>query len=172
MKRDWLWDRKISIAQARSILRDPRHPKFLKLAALLLARKNRPAEVFKADLSAVDFCRNWQRIKPIMRKDAWGESRTHFWQAVFEKVKEKLKRRGTVIRPAETKRTEALLKATGKKLKDLRQEKRLTQRELARKLKISQQIISRVESGQQNISLLTLKEMVAALQAKVNIEFK
>jgi len=41
-----------------------------------------------------------------------------------------------------------------------------SQKELAQKLRISQQIISRIESGRENISLLTLEKVAAALGKK------
>jgi len=53
------------------------------------------------------------------------------------------------------------------KIKQRRKEKGLTQKALARKLKISQQMISRIENGKENISLLTLKNVVDSLEGRV-----
>ena len=169
MSRDWLWDRKITLPAAKQILRDPAHPRFVDLAALLLSRKNSPSEVFREYIRPVDFCRNWTLLKKEMNKDTWGSSRIHFWQAVYEKVREKLKRRGTLIKTLSPQKPDVGLIMIGEKIKALREERGLTQKALARKLKISQQIISRVESGRQNISLLTLKEIASALEAKVEV---
>lgn len=60
MKRDWLWDRKISLTKAKKILTKPDHPKFIALAALLLSRKNNPKEVFQI-LSPDHFCQNMKK---------------------------------------------------------------------------------------------------------------
>ena len=87
-KTDWLWDRNIPPIKVKNILTDERHPKFTELAALLLARKNTPKEVFKNYLSRDTFFRNWQRIKKKMRQDKWTEDRIIFWQAVYEKLAE------------------------------------------------------------------------------------
>lgn len=171
MKRDWLWDRKINMRKAKDILRNPSHPKFLALASLLLTRKNSPAEVFKEYLLPADFCQNWGRIKKLMQKDAWAKPRIHFWQAVYEKVKEKLKRKGRAVKSIPLPKADEFCKRIGLKIKLLRKEQGFTQKGLANKLKISQQIISRIESGRQNISLLTLKEIASALQAKVEVNF-
>lgn len=169
MKRDWLWDRKITIGQAKNILKNPEHPKFSSLAALLLLRKNSPAEVFKEYISPTNFCQNWSKIKKIMKKDAWGTPRMHFWQAVFGKVREKLKKKGLIMKPAPLMKIDEFCKKVGQRIKILRKERGFTQKELARKLRISQQIISRIESGYQNISLITLKEIASALGAKVDL---
>ena len=172
MKRDWLWDSKTTLRTAIQILRDPAHPRFVNLAALLLSRKNAPSEVFREYIRPADFCRHWPSLKKAMNKDAWGSPRVHFWQAVYEKVSEKLKKKGTFIKKLRPQKTDVGLIMIGEKIRALREARGLTQKALARKLKISQQVISRVESGRQNVSLITLKEIAAALEAKVEVGFK
>ncbi|HEA46833.1 MAG TPA: hypothetical protein ENH97_00275, partial [bacterium] len=78
MKRDWLWDKSISEGRARRILTYPGHKRFLSLAALLLARKNVPKEVFGRYIKRLDFCRNWPKIKRQMRRDKWNEPRIEY----------------------------------------------------------------------------------------------
>lgn len=168
MKKDWLWDRKISIREAKHILKDTEDPKFIELAALLLMRKNSPQEIFKEYISPSDFCHNWAEIKKTMKKDAWGRPRVDFWQAVFEKVKDKL---NISVRAAALPKKDVFCKEIGDKIKELRKKRGLTQSGLARKLRISQQIISRIEKGQQNISLLTLKNIATSLQSEADFEF-
>jgi DNA-binding XRE family transcriptional regulator len=169
MKRDWLWDRKISSARAAGILADPGHRRFVALAALLLARKNKPREVFKL-LSPINFRQNWTKIKKQMRRDNWNLPRITFWQAIYEKTKEKLGKKGGAVGVQAAPQTEELLSRIGKMISRLRKSKGLTQHDLARKLKISQQIISRVEQGSENISLLTLKNLADALRANLKID--
>lgn len=169
MKRDWLWDRKLSSAEAARILANSSHRRFIDLAALLLARKNKPKEVFKL-LSPVNFCRNWTRIKKQMRRDDWNLPRITFWQAIYEKTKEKLGGKGAVVRAKAAPRNEKLLLQIGKTISHLRKSKSLTQHALAKKLKISQQIISRIEQGNENVSLLTLKNLADALRVNLKID--
>ena len=57
----------------------------------------------------------------------------------------------------------------GDSIKSIRKKAGLTQKGLADRLGISQQIVSRVERGQGNITLLTLKEIAAALGCKADI---
>jgi len=48
-------------------------------------------------------------------------------------------------------------------IKDLRNRKRMTQLELAKKIGTSQSVIARIESGQQNISMKTLQRILFGL---------
>lgn len=170
MNRDWLWDQKTSLKKAKQILKDPLNPNFLRMASMLLLRKNTPREVFNEYLSPLIFYQNWEKIKRVMKKDAWGTPRLHFWHAVYEKVREKFKRRKIVLRPTTLYLADEFCRLIGDKIKNLRRKRGLTQKELSNKLQISQQIISRIESGRQNISLLTLKNIVSSLGAEVKIE--
>lgn len=170
MNRDWLWDRNISAKQAEKILGNPEHPEFIALAALLLSRKNIPREVFRDYLNPLVFCRRWKEIKQKMRRDAWQSPRIGFWQAVYEKVLEKYRgnNRGILLRNKAMPIDEFCL-LVGGKLRLLRKQKNLTQNMLADKLKVSQQLISRIESGRENVSLLTLRKIAEKLGAKIDI---
>jgi len=48
----------------------------------------------------------------------------------------------------------------------------LTQGELAKRIGISQQIISRIEKGYNDMRLLTLEKIAQGLNKKVNIELR
>jgi len=169
---DWRWDRKISGKQAIKILSDPEHPRFIGLASLLLSRKNDPREVFRRYIKPKVFCRYWALIKSRMRKDDWNNPRIEFWQAVYEKLSEKFRAKGTNI---SLKAKPALINEfcleIGKMLEKLRKEKKLTQEMLSKKLNVSQQMISRIESGRENVSLLTLKKITGELGVKAYINF-
>lgn len=172
LMQDWLWDRKVTVKKARFILKNPRNEHFLSLAALLLARKNTPQEVFKGYLKPLDFLENWNRIKRQMRKDAWNNPRIEFWEAIYQKLKEKYKKRGVTIHKqiSIARPQDEFCKSIADKIRQAREEKKLTQSELAGKLKVSQQIISRIEKGRENISLLTLKKIVGGLGAGLRVE--
>lgn len=172
--RDWLWDRKITAQRAQKILKDPQDRHFLILAALLLSRKNAPKEVFKGYLRPLLFLRHWNRIKRQMRKDRWNNPRIEFWQAVYERLKERYQEKGISfkreVKPARPQ--DELCKKIADKIRVVRKEEGLTQGALAKKLKVSQQLISRVERGRENISLLTLKSIAEALGARVHLEIR
>lgn len=174
MKQDWLWDRKISVNKARKILSNPSDRHFLSLAGTLLSRKNTPSEVFRDYIKPLEFFYNWNRIKRQMRRDLWNNPRIEFWQAVYEKLKEKFKERGISPRRENTasRPNYEFCKEIASQIITIRKQKGLTQTELARKLNISQQIISRIESGRENISFLTLKNITDALESQIHLELR
>lgn len=169
--KDWLWDRRISEKRARRILKRPMHPKFISLSSLLLSRKNSPQEIFKAYLRAEDFCRHWRQIKRNMRKDNWNNPRIEFWQAVYEKLIDKYRARGVdIFLKIKRKDADEFCLEAGNKIKALRKQKGFSQKIFAKKLNISQQMVSRIESGRENVSLLTLKKILDELGGKIIIE--
>lgn len=172
LKDDWLWDRRMTAKQAKSILGDPKNEHFLSISSLLLSRKNIPKDVFENYLKPVDFLQNWSRIKRQMRKNAWNNPRIEYWQAIYEKLKEKYEKMGVVISKEirATKPQDEFCTAIADKIKVIRKQKGLTQKALAKRLKVSQQLISRIETGRENISLLTLKKIVDNLGAELHLE--
>jgi DNA-binding XRE family transcriptional regulator len=170
MRKDWLWDRKISIAKVKDILKDPDNPRFVEFVALLLSRKNTPKEVFDVYIEPLVFCRNWHKIKRQMRKDKWNNPRIEFWQQVYGVLLDKYKKEGVVIKEAKKGRIDSLCKHIGNEIRKIRKQKGLSQVKLAKKIGISQQIISRIERGDENISIATLKRITDALEVKVNLQ--
>ena len=166
-KKEWLWDRNIAISEAKRILKDPAHAKFQELAALLLSRNNTPHEVFKYYIDPLVFCREWNGIKRRMRLDDWNDPRIEFWQAIYEKLKERYK--GRYEEPRAKKfdaRRDEILETLGRNIMAFRKKIGLTQTALADRLNVSQQRISRMEKGRENISLITLKALANALDIK------
>ena len=173
LKNDWLWDRKITINKARLILKDPANSHFLSISATLLARKNTPNEVFKYYLKPLDFLKNWRAIKRQMRKDNWNDPRIEFWQAIYEALREKFRKRGVDLKeetPSIIREENDFCKTIAEKIKIARKQKGLSQRELAKRLEVSQQMVSRIEKGRENIYLLTINNITEALGTEVHIE--
>lgn len=171
LMRDWLWDKKITIKKARAILKNPLERHFLSLSATLLSRKNTPKEVFKYYLKPIDFVRNWPKIKSQMRKDNWNDPRIEYWQAIYEALKERYKKEGlSLAREPSVRKCDEFCRLIADKLKSARKGKHLTQDNLAKKLGISQQMISRIEKGNENISITTLNNIVRALGAELRLE--
>jgi DNA-binding XRE family transcriptional regulator len=164
MQNDWLWDRNINLKQARRILANPQDGKFAELAALLLSRQNSAREVFSGYLTKGDFTINWNRIKKEMRKNSWNDPRIEYWQAIYEKLRPRFALPKNA--QAEGKVISDFCHDFGEKIEAARKNKSLTQGEIAKMLGISQQIISRIESGKQNITLMTLFSLCKALGIK------
>ncbi|MCK4851813.1 MAG: helix-turn-helix domain-containing protein [Candidatus Omnitrophica bacterium] len=171
MKKDWLWDRKISLSGAKKILRDFQDKKFILLASLLLTRKNDPEEVFREYIDPIMFCKSWPKIKKNMRKNKWSDKRIIFWQAVYEKLMEKYRGEGIRFREKKEIAIEEISRKTGDQIRRIRREQGLSQKELAKKMGVSQQQISRIEKGKENVSLTTLTGIMKALNKTVNITF-
>lgn len=173
MRPEWLWDKNISEKEARKILKDPRNERFVPTAAALLSRTNTPRENFEKYLDKEAFVRNWARIKRRMRTDAWNDPRIIFWQAVYDKLGEEFAAKGIALRPAkEEAPVDELTRQIAEKIKSCRRSLKLSQGELAEKIGISQQVISRVEKGRNDIRLLTLERIARALGRTVSVELR
>jgi len=55
-------------------------------------------------------------------------------------------------------------------IKEIRNKKRITQLELAKKANTTQSVIARIESWRQNISMKTLQKILSALWATIKLE--
>ncbi len=172
MKKDWLWDRKLSVFQAKKILKNPKHRNFNLVASFLLSRKNEPKEVFREYIDPFLFCKYWAVIKRRMRKDSRNEGRIVFWQAVYEKLMDKYRKQGVRFRKTLTLPKDTICKMLAKQIRNIRKQLGLSQKELAKKMGISQQLVSRIENGRENISLATLKNISKALGKRIEIILK
>ena len=56
-------------------------------------------------------------------------------------------------------------------IRRVRRQEGLSQEQLAQKADISQQLVSRIEKGKENISLITLKKISCALGRKAEFRF-
>jgi len=163
------WDRKITKDEAKKVLRDESHPRFIEYAALFLSRTNEPKAVFDQYIDKKAFCRQWQRIKRQMRLNKWNDNKIVFWDEVYKVVSRHidkdelriLKKKGTTVNSD--------IIRIGKKIREARKAKGWTQGELARKAGFSQQTVSFTESGYVNISFLTLKKILDVLDLEILI---
>ena len=172
MRPEWLWDRNISVKEIQKILKNPKGERFAPIAALLLSRNNMPKEIFEQYLDKTIFVRQWARIKRQMRKNTWNDPRIIFWHAVYKKIVSGFKEKGISIRPTrQEEKIDELSREIARKIKMCRQDSGVTQSELAHKIGISQQIISRIEKGRNDMRLLTLEKIARGLGKKVDIEF-
>ncbi|MFH1856604.1 MAG: helix-turn-helix domain-containing protein [Candidatus Omnitrophota bacterium] len=170
MKRDWLWDKNINEQEVKAVLSNVEGQKFISYAALLLSRNNSAQEVFKDLISKENFFVAWGKIKRQMRKNAWNDPRIEYWQAIYDTLKEEKPELKELKEPRFEESVFSISREIGSKVKFLREEAGLKQKDLAKKLGISQQIISRVESGRQNVSIETLSSICEALGFSLDAE--
>ncbi|MFH1957464.1 MAG: helix-turn-helix transcriptional regulator [bacterium] len=109
-----------------------------------------------------------------MRRDNWNNPRIEFWQAIYEKLIEKYRNKKIRINDfkKQAEPVDELCRTVGNKIKNIRKQNGLTQKQLAGKMKISQQLISRIENGRENISVIALKNVAAALNSRIFLDIK
>src|SRR3989338_3700011 len=149
MAADIFWDRKTTKQEAIAILKNDSDPRFVEYASLVLSRVGKPKEVFAAYLNKMAFLKNWRKIKRRMRKDNWNDTRIIFWDEVYIVLSEDIDKRD--IKEKRMPVSEEA-KMIGEVIKDARQKKRLSQKELAGTAGMSQQLVSFLENGYLNIS--------------------
>lgn len=171
MNKDWLWDRKISLPEVKKILKDPLHENFVLFASLLLTRKNNPKEVFVEYVDPLVFCKNWPKIKKAMRKDKWNNKRVVFWQAIYENLIEGYRKKGISFRERKKVAVIDICRKVGEQIREIRKAEGLSQKELAKRIGVSQQLISRIEKGKENISLAALNNVLKALNKSIDFTF-
>lgn len=160
MPKAWQWDVARSDKEIRQILGNPAHPSFIHYAALLLVRSNVPKEVFGGYLGREDFCRHWQRIKQRMLKDRSAHGRVQFWEEIYRHLRDDLKKKGVALRrPSRPGVPGSLRWKIGQRLREIRRTKKMTQAELAHGAGLTQQFVSNIERGTENISLDTLERL-------------
>ncbi len=160
MPKSWQWDAGRSDGEIRQVLKNPEHPSFLHYAARLLARTNVPKEVFGDYLGKEDFCVHWQKIKRRMAKDKSNQGRIQFWQEIYRHVKEDLKEKGLVLRrPARSAAAGSLRSKFGQRVREIRRAKKMTQGDVAQGAGLTQQFVSKIEQGTENISLDTVERI-------------
>ncbi len=163
----WLWNVKLTDAEAREILKDPDDPRFLIYAARRLATANLPRDVFRDYLKQEHFLMFWPRIKRQMHKDAWNRERVIFWQGAFDYLIKSLKEKGTpFIRPKPEVRMDPEQQKIGQGIRDLRRSRKMTQAELARKAGLTQQHIAKIEKGLSCPRSQTMEKIEKALRTK------
>ena len=153
MKINWLWDMRVSEEHVQEILKNQHHPEFYIFAEKLFARGTDPRLAFEY-VDRKTFYRAWPSIKKRVLKDAWAKQAVNFWQKIYQ---------------LETIGNQRLTLA--QRVKAARVKKHLTQNQLADRLGVIQQHISRIESGHENVTFNTLEKLAQALNTRLVIKF-
>lgn len=142
-----------ALLELEQILHDPRHPRFVRRLQALLARCDRPDEVF-ALVSKDDFIAHWPRVRRYWRQ--LGETRDFlaWWESVYEELVRR--QRGTSAKP---KGVSDEMRELGRRLRDKRLQRGWTQAELARRAGLCQPDISAIERGKLNITVAKLRRL-------------
>jgi DNA-binding XRE family transcriptional regulator len=155
----YFWDlNKAALRDTLSALKDPAHSRFPERMVTLLSRCDKPKELFSL-LPRQRFVENWPRIRFAWLKRARQSVHRDWWETIYEQMMETPGKR-LHGRPSE------LFRHVGKAMKERRTELGLSQKQVATQTRISQPIISQIEDGKKNITLLTLLRLCRALQIK------
>ena len=153
MKINWLWDTRLTEKQVKRILKDPSNPRFYIYAEKLLSRTSDP-DIALGIIDPKIFHREWPVLKKRIQKDAWAKHRVAFWQSVYAKM---LKNSSQHIEIA-------------RQIRGMSLKRRYTQRDMAQKLGVIQQYVSKLETGQGNITIDTLKRIADVLDKNLVIK--
>lgn len=169
MKINWLWDSRLSEEEVKKVLKDENNPRFNIYLRKLLSRASDPQMVFNL-VERVLFCKRWPVVKKQMQKNKWLDSKVVFWQTIYQRVYKRLKERGIKVRQHEDKEISLDREKVAEQIKDIRIKLGYSQKDLANKLGVVQQYISKIENGRENISIDSLKKIANVLGKKVIIK--
>lgn len=147
-----------ALKEIPGIFKNSQHSKYVSRIIKLLSRCDRPKEVFSF-ISKKGFIESWPKIERKWRKQGGNKDFYAWWKTIYEQLIEKEQ----IFKP------EIEFKKIGKLIKKTRQEKDLTQFNLAKITGIKQPDISAIESGKKNITISTLIKIFRVLKI-VNLE--
>jgi DNA-binding transcriptional regulator YiaG len=169
METNWLWDTRIPKDEVRRILRDEENPRFPHYAEKLLARTADPVVIFKW-IDEQTFCRKWPTIKKRLQKDRWIAARVLFWQTIYERLLVRFKENGIKIRRPSQEQISPERRQLAAQIRRLRERIGFSQKDVARRLGVIQQYVSKLESGRENVSVDTLKRVAGAFGCRLVIK--
>ena len=171
-KTHWLWDHpQTDEKKAKNILRDQNHKLFFIYAGMLLSRNDDIDYVFSI-LDKKLFCKYWPVIRNEINKGGWFDpNREGFWKPVYLRTIEELKQQGVKIHEFPDKPISEHRFSIALKMREIREERGLTQKETAIYLRVSQQYISKLETGQINVSIDKIWDFANMCVKSFKIEF-
>jgi len=159
MKTNWLWDTSLSETRVKKILKNERNPRFYIYAEKLFSRISNPETAFSYVPKEV-FCRHWPIIKQRIDKDTWNKGKADFWQKIYDQIVAQLDIHGSAL-------SERL--SIAQQIKENRLHLGYTQAEMAKKMGVIQQFISKLETGRENLTIDTLKRIADVFEKKLII---
>lgn len=161
----------LSDEELRGILSDPDHQQFVSIAARLLESSLDVDRVFEY-LDPEVFARNFERIKKSMGQGEQALKHRRFWGRMAEQGRKKLgiEEESPDEGKSESSSASESAERIGQRIRKLRREEGISQSELADRLDVSRQVISRLENGKHNPSFEKIKRVLGALGYKPNLE--
>ena len=149
-----------ALAEIDSILKNPRHPKFIERLFTLLSRCDNAKEVFSA-VSQKDFVNAWPRLRRYWAKTNQAPDFKAWWETIYEQLlRDKKSKKSPRGGPS------AVFYKIGGIIRGKRIKKKISQQDFARRAGMTQPDISAIESGKKNITLETLVRLCRLLGIK------
>jgi UDP-N-acetylglucosamine 1-carboxyvinyltransferase len=159
MKTNWLWDTRLSETRVKNILKDEKNPRFYIYAEKLFSRISDTQTAFSYVPKEV-FFRHWPDIKQRIDKDTWKKGKAEFWQKTYEQIAAHLEVHGSAL-------SERM--SIAQQIKAIRLQLGYTQEEMAKRLGVIQQFVSKLETGRENLTIDTLKRIADVFDKKLTI---
>ncbi len=166
MKINWLWDTRLTDARVRQILKDEKNPRFYIYAEKLFSRVSNPPLAFSYIPREV-FYRHWPVIRQRINKDVWNRGRADFWQGIYDRISEQLKAKDAQLVAAGISPERI---SVAQQIRNIRVQLGYTQKEMAKRLGVIQQFVSKLETGRENLTVDTLKRIADVFEKKLIIQ--
>lgn len=147
-----------ALKDTEKILKNPTHSQYLSRAFTLLSRCDKPKELFSL-MSRQQFLETWPQIRRYWQKKGQAKDFCVWWETIFEELTGSTKKIVGEL-PEE-------LKKIGKIIQEARTGKGWSQADLSIKTGIIQPLISNVEKGKSNLTVLTLVRLCKVLGVDV-----
>jgi DNA-binding XRE family transcriptional regulator len=161
----WSLNKK-ALKEAKKILKDPGHPKFISYAFTLLSQCDVPKEVFSV-IEKEHFIEHWPKIKKYWDKTGEAVDFKAWWDTIYYTLLQKRR----VQKKIETKPMTTLIEI-GRLIKKARIQKGWSQKDLAEHSGLKQPHISLIEKGKENLTVETLSKIARVLDIdKIELKF-
>lgn len=158
----YFWDlNPQALMETSRALKNPEHPQFAERMVTLLTRCDQPKELFSA-VPKETFLKAWPKIRSAWIKRIRQSDQRSWWETMYEQLAEAADKKNL---PAKGEPSVHFAKF-GMLLKAKRLDAGLSQSQLAKRTGLAQPVISQIEEGRKNITLLTLIRLCKVLDIK------
>jgi UDP-N-acetylglucosamine 1-carboxyvinyltransferase len=149
--RKYFWDLKPeALDETLEIIKNPWHPKFPERMVRLLSRCDEPKEIFSI-IDKKDFIQFWPRIRQKWGRTNQSPDFRAWWETIYENLL-----KGQIVKKSLTGTRLEEIRRIGRIIKEAREAKDWSQKELGHRVHMRQPDISAIESGKQNLTIETL----------------
>ncbi len=168
-----IWNRPgVDDETLKEVLSDPESPMFEEYAAELL-ESTMDTDTVKQYLSLETLAKHYEDIKKKFSRSQSGNvslNRQH-WERTVDIIRDELGMDEEDGDGPNGTESSSLAKTIGRRLRNIREEKGMTQQEMAEKIGCSRQTISSFERGEREISLERINRYAQALDYQANVDF-